>query len=100
MQRAYFEKRGGAFSHEKSRSLLLLNPPPFFPPYNQEKAPCQQEQTMFDDQRRGLTDDRQRLTKFKTILLKSTRKISDFASWAFLTFKMTLKVKFDPIRPP
>ena len=52
-----------------------------------------QEQTKLDDLRRGFAEDPQRLTK---ILPKKFEAILRFfALLAFLTFKITLKFKFD-----
>ena len=57
---------------------------------------------MFDDLRRGFTEYFQGLTEFERTFKDRQKKhqnLSDFAFLAFLTFKMTLKVKFDLIRP-
>ncbi len=48
-----------------------------------------QEQTKFDDLRRGITKDIQRFAKFQRTLLKRTKKkspiLSDSRFWPFLT---------------
>ncbi len=55
---------------------------------------------MFDDLRRGFTEDFQRIKKFEMVLPKKTpQKVRDFAFLAFGTFKMTSKIKVDLIRP-
>ncbi len=57
---------------------------------------------MFDDLRRGFTEDFQELTEFEGTFKDRPKKhqnLSNFAFLAFLSFKMTLKVKFDLIRP-
>ena len=62
----------------------------------------EQEQTMFDDPRRGFTEDFQGLTEFKRTFKDHPKKhqnISYFAFLAFLTSIMTSKFKFDLIRP-
>ncbi len=71
---------------------------PTFPPFSK----IEQEQTMFDDLRRGFTEDFQGLTEFERTFKDRPKKhqnLSDFAFLAVLTFKRTLKVKFDLIRP-
>ena len=58
-----------------------------------------QEQTKFDDLRRGITKDWQSL---KRTMPKIPPKITYFRRFAFLTFfdlQMTSKLKFDLIRP-
>ncbi len=52
---------------------------------NQETG-GEQEQTKFYDLRRGITEDFQRLAKFQRTLSKSTKKITDFKRFTFLTF--------------
>ncbi len=62
----------------------------------------EQEQTMFDDLWRGFTEDFQGLTEIERTFKDRPKKhqnLSEFAFLAFLTLKMTLKVKFDLIRP-
>ena len=40
--------------------------------------PLEQEQTKFDDLRRGFTEDFKRCAKFKRTLSKGTKKVTDF----------------------
>ena len=56
---------------------------------------------MFDDLRRGFTEDFQRIKKFEMVLpkKKTPQKVRDFAFLAFVTFKMTSKIKVDLIHP-
>ncbi len=70
-------------------SFLSLSPSP------------EQEQTKFDDLRRGITKDFKDWQSFKGLCQK-TKKITDFKRSAFLTFfdlQMTSKLKFDLIHP-
>ncbi len=61
-----------------------------------------QEQTMFYDLRRGITEEFQRLTKLKRTLSKTTKNhhnLGRLCIFEFFDLQMTSKFKFDLIRP-
>ncbi len=73
-----------------------------FPCAGKWQIQYEQEQTKFDDLRRGFTEDFKRLAKFKRTLSKSTKKVTNFKQFAFLAFfdlHKTSKLKFDLICP-
>ncbi len=59
----------------------------------------EQEQTMFDDLRRGFAEDSQGLTEFEKIAQEKHQNLINFAFFAFFTSKMTSKLKLELIRP-